>query len=83
MLNNARSWAPRGPWRYAVALVAALAALGAGELMQPVLEAHMPALFYDCGRPGRIFLGYRSSDTCSDYRGASRGLFFRSAVCKL
>lgn len=46
MLNNARSWAPRGAWRYGVALVAALAAFGARELMHPVLEAHMPALFF-------------------------------------
>ncbi|OXC74221.1 hypothetical protein BSU04_33400 [Caballeronia sordidicola] len=29
-----------------MALVAALAAFGARELMHPVLEAHMPALFF-------------------------------------
>jgi K+-sensing histidine kinase KdpD len=46
MLNNAKYWAPRGAWRYAAALVAALAAFGARELMHPVLEAHMPALFF-------------------------------------
>lgn len=46
MLNNAKHWAPRGAWRYGVAIGAALAAFGARELMHPVLEAHMPALFF-------------------------------------
>jgi K+-sensing histidine kinase KdpD len=55
MLNNARRWAPRGPWRYAVALVAALAAFGARGLMHPVLEAHMPAL---CFTIAAVLIGF-------------------------
>ncbi len=46
MLNNAKRWAPRGAWRYAAALLAAIAAFGARELMHALLEAHMPALFF-------------------------------------
>ncbi|MFM0157063.1 DUF4118 domain-containing protein [Paraburkholderia sediminicola] len=46
MLHNAKRWAPRGAWRYAAALLAAVTAFGARELMHPVLEAHMPALFF-------------------------------------
>lgn len=46
MIRNAKRWAPRGAWRYAAALLAAMAAFGARELMHPMLEAHMPALFF-------------------------------------
>jgi K+-sensing histidine kinase KdpD len=46
MLHNAKRWAPRGAWRYGVAIVGALAAFGARQLLHPVLETHMPALFF-------------------------------------
>jgi len=46
MINNAKRWAPRGSWRYGVALIALALALGARLLLQPVLAAHMPTLFF-------------------------------------
>lgn len=56
MLNNAKRWAPRGGWRYAVAIGAALAAFGARQLLHPVLETHMPALFFTVAA---VFVGFR------------------------
>ena len=46
MIKNARRWAPRGLWRYAVAVGGAATAFGLRDLLHPLLDAHMPALFF-------------------------------------
>jgi hypothetical protein len=46
MINNARRWAPRGAWRYGVALLALAVAFGTRMVLHPFLETHMPTLFF-------------------------------------
>jgi len=46
MINNARRWAPRGAWRYGVAMIALAIAFGVRLLLQHFLVAHMPTLFF-------------------------------------